>query len=253
MAPIEVSIVIPCYNAAPTLRVSLAKLQSYLTAHEADFGAVEMIVVDDGSEDETAEIVQREFPSVKLIHHERNRGKGAAVRTGILAAKGACRFFTDADMPFELTALNAMLRYLRDKELDICIGSRNRKQLKPHTKRTMLRRIASAMFTAFVSRIVVTGVRDTQCGLKGFRADVAEYLFRTSKVDNFAFDVEILYLAFKNDLDVKRVPVKLMSEDYSSISVLRHGLLMMTSVFAVLMRYHLGRYQTMPSREYVEN
>ncbi len=242
MSAVDVSIVIPCYNAAPTLRGALDKLQAHLASKADRFGAVEIIVVDDGSKDETAEIVTREYPSVALIRHERNRGKGAAVRTGMLAAKGACRFFTDADMPFDLAALETMLSYVRDRGLDICIGTRNRVQLKPHTKRTWLRRVGSVVFTAFVSRVVVTGVRDTQCGLKCFRADTAEYLFHSSRVDDFAFDVEILYLAFKNDLDVKRVPVVLMSEDYSSISVLRHGLRMMASVAMVLVRYHLGHY-----------
>ena len=246
--PVEVSIVIPCYNAARVLRDSLQKLHRYVLSHSDSFGAVEMIVVDDGSEDHTAEMVAKEFPWVTLICHDRNGGKGAAVRTGMLAARGPCRFFTDADMPFDLTALKTMLPYLRDKELDICIGSRNREQLRPLTKRTWLRRVASWAFTAFVSRVMVTGIRDTQCGLKGFRAEVAEYLFRTGKVNNFAFDVEILYLAFKNDLDVKRVPVRLVSEDYSSVSVLRHGMLMMASVLMVLLRYHLGRYPMMPKR-----
>ena len=246
---VEVSIVVPAYNAAPTLRNALSKLHEYTTTNGETLGLAELIVVDDGSTDRTAEIVRSEFPSVTLIRHDRNRGKGAAVRTGMLAAQGRFRFFTDADMPFDLAALTTMLKYLRDKELDICIGTRNREQLKPLTKRTWMRRVTSRVFTAFVSRVVVTGIRDTQCGLKGFRADVAEYLFRNSKVDDFAFDVEILYLAFRNDLDVKRVPVRLVSEDSSSVSLIKHVIPMVRSVVLLLLRYNLGHYPMMPDRK----
>jgi dolichyl-phosphate beta-glucosyltransferase len=248
MTRVEVSIIIPAYNAAFCLHAALSKLHGYVTANTDALGPVELIVVDDGSTDRTAEIVERGFPSVILIRHDRNRGKGAAVRTGMLAARGRFRFFTDADMPFDLAALTNMLKYLRDKGLDICIGARNREQLKPLTKRTMLRRLTSRVFTAFVSRVVVTGIRDTQCGLKGFRAEVAEYLFRASRVSDFAFDVEILYLAFRSDLDVKRVPVRLVSEDFSSVSILRHAAPMMGNVLLMLLRYNLGYYPMMPER-----
>lgn len=248
MTQTEVSVVVPAYNAAPILRASLAKLTQYVHEHAGDLGPTELIVVDDGSTDDTADVVRNEFPDVTLLQHDRNRGKGAAVRTGMLQARGRFRFFTDADMPFDLAALKSMLKYLRQKELDICIGTRNRDQLKPLTKRTWIRRATSVIFTAFVSRVLVTGVRDTQCGLKGFRAEIAEFLFGAGKVDDFAFDVEILYLAFKNDLDVKRVPVRLVSNDYSSVSVLRHGLSMVRSIILLMIRYNLGYYPAMPAR-----
>ena len=112
-------------------------------------------------------------------------------------------------------------------------------------KRSFARRVASVVFTAVVSRIVVTGIRDTQCGFKGFRADVARYLFSQSRIDNFAFDVEVLYLAFKNDLDVKRLPVKLEHDDDSSVSLLSHALPMLVSILQLPFRYHGGAYARM--------
>lgn len=247
--PVKTSVVMPCYNAEGTLAGSLRRLTQFLKARAEVFAPFEVLVVDDGSRDATARLVREQFPEVTLIQHEWNRGKGAAVRTGMLAAQGAYRFFTDADMPFDLDALDAMLYYLHNKEVDVCIGSRNREQLKPLVKRTQLRNLASCVYTAFVSRLVVTGVRDTQCGLKGFRAEIAEYLFRNSRVENFAFDVEILYLAFKNDLDVKRVPARLVSEDYSSVSVFRDSPFMLGSILMVVYRYHRGQYPMMPPRE----
>jgi dolichyl-phosphate beta-glucosyltransferase len=180
-----------------------------------------------------------------VIRLDRNRGKGAAVRRGMLDAKGAYRFFMDADLPFDLSALPEMLRYLDAKEFDVVIGKRNPRQLAPFEKRSRLRRLASAVFTEITSRVVVTGIRDTQCGFKGFRAEVAEYLFSQSRVDRFAFDVEILYLAYKNDLDIKRVPVRLVSEDHSTVSVLRDGARMVFDIGLLPWRYYTGGYAMM--------
>jgi dolichyl-phosphate beta-glucosyltransferase len=104
------------------------------------------------------------------------------------------------------------------------------------------------VFTAFVSRIVVTGVRDTQCGFKGFRTDIAKHLFGQSRIDNFAFDVEVLYLAFKNDLDIKRLPVRLESDDDSSVSLLRHALPMLVSILRLPFRYYRGGYAPLEHR-----
>jgi dolichyl-phosphate beta-glucosyltransferase len=203
----------------------------------------EVIVVDDGSADATHDIVTKRFPDVRVLRHEVNRGKGAAVKTGMLSASGSYRFFIDADMPYDLRALSEMLRYLEVKEFHVCIGSRPRGAHR--IGRSFLRRLTSFLATAFVSRIVVTGVRDTQCGFKGFQAETADYLFGQSRVDNFAFDVEILYLAFKNDLDVKKIPVALVTDHVSTVSVIRHGFGMLLEIFTLPFAYHLSRYQMM--------
>jgi glycosyltransferase involved in cell wall biosynthesis len=243
-APPRISIVVPCYNGARHLAASLGRLFEFVETARSELGSIEVIVVDDGSSDATSTIVASQFPGARLVRHAVNRGKGAAVRTGMQAAAGDFLFFIDADVPYDLSALAVMLDYLDRKEFHLCIGTRPRASSSAVDPRGRIRRIASWLFTEFVSRIVVTGIRDTQSGFKGFRREPARFLFEQSRIDNFAFDVELLYLAFKNDLDVKRVPVRLRFDDYSSVSLLRHVPPMVLELLKLPFRFHLGRYET---------
>jgi dolichyl-phosphate beta-glucosyltransferase len=238
----RVSIIMPCYNGAPYLEESIGRLIQHLDTRRESIGECELIFVDDGSSDGSAEIVKKAFPQIRVLRHAGNRGKGAAVRTGMLSAEGRFSVFIDSDMPYSLDALETMLDYLDRKEFHLCIGTRSRGTSSTLEKRSLARKLASIVFTAFVSRIVVTGIRDTQCGFKGFRTDIAKHLFGQSRVDNFAFDVEVLYLAFKNDLDMKRLPVRLERDDDSSVSLLRHALPMLMSILRLPFRYHRGGY-----------
>jgi dolichyl-phosphate beta-glucosyltransferase len=240
--PPRVSIILPCRDGAAYLCTSIERLYDYLREHADVVGSYELIFVDDGSGDGSAELVEKHFPAVRVLRHASNRGKGAAVRTGMLAASGEYTFFIDADVPYKLEALETMLRYLDFKEFDVCVGTRNRRPTQTLLKRSRLRRIASAIFTAVVSRVVVTGIYDTQCGFKGFRQEISRHLFSQSRVDDFAFDVEILYLAFKNEFDIKRITVELQRDDDSSVSLLTDVPLMLMSIVRLPFRYHAGRY-----------
>jgi dolichyl-phosphate beta-glucosyltransferase len=242
----RVSIVMPCYNGAPYLEETIGRLIRHLEARRESIGDCEIIFVDDGSTDGSADIVETTFPQIRVLRHACNRGKGAAVRTGMLSAEGQFSVFIDADMPYGLDELETMLDYLDRKEFHLCIGTRSRGTSSALEKRSRARKLASIIFTAFVSRIVVTGIRDTQCGFKGFRTDIAKHLFGQGHIDNFAFDVEVLYLAFKNDLDIKRLPVRLESDDDSSVSLLRHALPMLMSILQLPFRYHRGGYTPLP-------
>lgn len=244
----NISFVIPCYNGAKVIERSLRSLIGYCAEHHDTLGHVEILVVDDGSTDGSAGVVREQFPEVTIVQLESNQGKGAAVRRGMLEAKGRYRFFVDADMPYNLSALPVMMRYLDFKEFDMVIGARDPLQIKPLVKRTWLRRVSSVVFTELVGRVVITGCRDTQCGFKGFRAGIAEYLFAEGRVTGFAFDVELMYLAYKNNFDVKRVPVQLVAEHHTTVSVVRHALPMLLDIFALPVRYYSNRYHMMPGR-----
>jgi len=247
--PVYVSVVIPCHNGSAFLLESLTRLMRFLRGHRSLLGEFEVLFVDDGSTDDSAALVRKHHGEVRVLQHPTRRGKGAAVRTGVLAAVGRFVCFMDADVPYELDALPVALDYLDRKEFDLCIGTRSGLATAALLRRSWPRRLASWVFTLFVSRIVVTGVRDTQCGFKAFRRDVARYLFGQSRVDNFAFDVEVLYLAFKNDLDVKRIPVALRYDEVSSVSLTRHALPMLCSILKLPIHYYGGGYERMAGRE----
>ena len=237
------SLVLPCYNGERYIVEALGRLLQFLDEHAGVLPTWEILLVDDGSADGTTDIVERRFPSVRVLRNPRNRGKGAVVRQGMLAARGDFRIFIDADMPFELSAVLTMLRYLDLKEFDVCIGTRLLSNVNAVVKRTWLRKASSWIFTAIISRLVVTGCRDTQCGMKGFRSDAAEYLFGQSVITGFAFDVEVLYLSYKNDFDIKRIPVTLIADDHSTVSVTRTAIPMLLSVLSIPFRWYTGGYR----------
>jgi dolichyl-phosphate beta-glucosyltransferase len=236
--PVPLSLILPAYNAAGFLRQSLLLLRE----HRKRWPESEIIVVDDGSRDGTAKVVD-EFAGdgMRCIRQE-NKGKGGAVRTGMLAARGQYRIFMDADIPYELDAVDTMLRYLDFKEFDIVIGSRHVPGAHFDVKLPWQRKIASAVFTAFVTRLMVTGVVDTQCGIKGFRAAAAERLFKLSVLNSFTFDVEVLYLAFKLNLDVKRIPVRQVRDEPSTIRLSRHTPKMVMDLVSIPLRFYRGGY-----------
>lgn len=236
---VTLSLILPAYNAAGFLRSSL----QLLNQHRSRWPASEVIVVDDGSPDRTAEVAAEFADSgVTCLRLPQNRGKGGAVRAGMLAAKGPYRIFMDADIPYELDAVDTILRYLDFKEFDVVIGSRELPGAHFEVRLPLLRRISSAVFTLFVTRVMVTGVADTQCGLKGFRAAAAEQLFRRSVLDSFTFDVELLYLAYKLNLDVKRIPVRQVRDEPSTIRLSRHAPRMVVDLLGIPLRFYRGGY-----------
>ncbi|MCH7868413.1 MAG: glycosyltransferase [Myxococcales bacterium] len=243
------TVVLPCLNGSAYLDSSLRTLFDFLDREIPEAAPYEVILVDDGSDDGTSEIAARFDGRVKVLTHALNCGKGAAVRTGIQAARGEFIFFIDADIPYALSAMSIMLDALDRKEFDLCLGTRSLAEAQSILRPSFIRRVASAIFSEFVSRIVVTGIRDTQCGFKGFRADAAHYLFSQSRIDGFAFDVELVYLAFKNNFDMKKVPVKLVRDENSNVSLMRDAPLMLLSVLRLPFHYYLGHYQMQDSQK----
>ena len=200
------SVIIPAYNEARRLPPHTSSLLAYLRAH---YPAFELIVVDDGSQDDTAGLVRAALagePRARLLAYQPNRGKGYAIRTGVLASQGAAVVFQDAGMSTPIEEIPAALTRL--EQADIVVGSRDLPSSKIRAQPPLYRRLASELFKWV--RFLMVGlwsISDTQCGFKAFRGPVARQLFALARVDRFMFDVEILYLAERAGLRIVEIPV----------------------------------------------
>jgi dolichyl-phosphate beta-glucosyltransferase len=202
-----VSVVIPAYNEAERIEPYLEAIQRYFTARGETY---EVLVVDDGSRDDTAGLVHRRMArdtNLGLVHYTRNRGKGFAVRMGMLAARGELRLFADADGSTPIEELERLREAIDSEGVSVAIGSRAvssaevRRVVKPH--RWMLGQCFRVLRMLFLQ----VGVIDSQCGFKLFTARAATELFGAAKIDGFAFDVEILFLAVRAGMGIREVPV----------------------------------------------
>lgn len=203
----QISVVIPAYNEQNWIELTLQSLVSFLGK---EFNGWEIIVVDDGSEDDTQKICERfsqEMAQVVYLRNAKNSGKGFSVRRGMQAARGEKRFFMDADMPFELDVLLTMYNALAT-ECDIAIGARDLPGSTligvPFT-----RFLAGQIFSLLVRLFAVKGISDTQCGLKGFTAQAAEAIFSRTTINDFGMDAEVLFIAQHLDYRIQRVPVRM--------------------------------------------
>ena len=235
-----ISIVLPTYKGSVILEKQLPLLLDFLMGLPEE---VEVIVVDDGSEDdgETRKIAERY--SCKYLENVKNMGKGAAVRKGVLASKGDYIIFTDVDIPFEYRSLQHFYHYLSFKEFDVVIGDRTLLDSEYFEDISKMRKFGSAVFTFIIGRLVTTGVFDTQCGLKGFRRGVALDLFTVSRIKGFAFDVELLYISLKRNYDIKRLPVVLRSTEGTSVRLLKHGIIMIKELIMIKVHHVRKNYK----------
>jgi dolichyl-phosphate beta-glucosyltransferase len=201
------SVIIPAYNEQARLAPHLSHVLAYLHEH---FPAFELLVVDDGSTDQTAKIVTAAFqsePRARLLSYQPNRGKGYAVRTGVLASQGEQLVFLDADLSTPIDEIPRALELLERAE--IVIGSRDLPGADIRVPQPLYRRLASEIFKWI--RYVMIGlwqISDTQCGFKACRGPVARQLFALAQIDRFLFDVEILYLAERAGLRILEIPVR---------------------------------------------
>jgi dolichyl-phosphate beta-glucosyltransferase len=213
---LALSVVIPAYNETARLEPTLRRVIDHCRVHHPAF---EIIVVDDGSTDGTPELVERigaEEHRVKLIALGANRGKGAAVRAGMLAARGREVLFSDADLATPIEELDKLRRRLADG-CDIAIGSRAAPGADIRVRQHPMRELMGRTFNLMVRVAALGGIRDTQCGFKLFRRDAAHDLFGHACLDGFAFDVEVLWLA-RGRYQVAEVPVVWSHVDDSKVS-----------------------------------
>ncbi|MCH8206364.1 MAG: glycosyltransferase [Chloroflexi bacterium] len=236
----ELSIVIPAFNEEVRIVGTLETLVEYLYATSLSW---EVLVVDDGSSDETAAVVagwaaDREGVRLESIQH---RGKGAAVRHGMLASAGRYRFLCDADLAMPVEGLTEFLKRMGEG-YDIVIGSRQiagaRRFNEPAT-----RHIAGRMFNWAVRLLAVGDFQDTQCGFKCFRGEVADQLFALQRTEGFGFDVEILYLALKRRLRVLEMPIDWHHQRDSKVRAVVDPVLMLRDILLVRWSDLRGRYR----------
>lgn len=204
----DLSVIVPAYNESGRIEPSLTKILTYL--HQQTY-SWELLVVDDGSRDDTVAVVEallKGEPNARVISYKPNRGKGYAVRTGVLAAQGHWVVFLDADLSTPPEEIEKALGYL-NQGYDMVIGSRALPDSKIETKAPPLRRLGTAIFNLVKHSLVgLWQYSDTQCGFKAYRETSVRPLYERAVIDRFMFDVEILFMAERRKLKVYEMPVR---------------------------------------------
>ena len=242
------SVVVPAYNEQDRLPATLDAIADYLGTRQFSH---ELLVVDDGSRDDTRDVV-REFaasrPWVRLVQYDDengralNRGKGFAVRAGIEAAVGRDILFSDADLSTPIEDMERLLPPISRGVCDIAIASRALPESNLDVRQPAHREWMGRRFNQLVQALAVPGIVDTQCGFKAFRGDVAKRLFALAQIDGFGFDPEILFLAHKFGYTVREVPVTWRHRDNSRVNPLTAPLAMLRELLEVRWNDARGLY-----------
>jgi glycosyltransferase involved in cell wall biosynthesis len=215
MPPPRLSVVVPAYNEAARIGGTLRAIRLYLDGRgESD---AEVLVVDDGSRDGTAAVVADADPRAVVLGGGANRGKGHAVKTGVLASRGARVLFSDADLSTPIEEL-AKLEAALAAGAAVAIGSRGLPASDIRVRQSLPREMMGRGFNVLVRALVLGGFMDTQCGFKLLEGETARGLFREVRLDGFAFDVELLWLARRRGVRVAEVPVTWRHADRSKVS-----------------------------------
>ena len=224
----KISVCIPMYNENRIIADSAYRLSQYMQAHFEDY---EILFCDDGSTDGCAETVRSlGLPCVSVIGYEKNRGKGSAVRTAMLAAKGEIRIFTDADLAYGTDVIGRLVnRFSEQPTPSVVIGSRNLDK-NGYEGYTWLRKLASIVYIRLLCIVGGFRLSDSQCGCKGFSASAAEQIFSRCEVNGFAFDFEAILWASKLGLRIAESPVRVLSHGTSNVRVFKDSFLMLRDV-----------------------
>ena len=237
----DLSIIIPAYNEDSRLPGTLARIASYLASLPLQ---AEVLVVDDGSSDRTAEVAQSfadRLPGLRVLSNGVNRGKGYSVRHGMLEAHGRVVLFTDADLSAPIEEADKLFAAL-EQGMDIAIGSRalNRSLITTHESK--FREFAGIIFNKIVRLILWLPFVDTQCGFKVFQRERCRIIFEQQRIERFGFDPELLYLARHHGLHTAEIPVRWGHSPATKINMLRDSLQMFMDVFIIRWNALLGRY-----------
>jgi dolichyl-phosphate beta-glucosyltransferase len=235
------SIVIPAHNEESRLPPSLIKIQEFLSTQPY---SAEVVIVENGSQDQTLEAAQkfaRKNPHVRVLHEE-IRGKGLAVRRGMLEARGEYRFICDADLSMPIDQVN---RFIPPsvKKPDVVIGSRETVGAVRYNE-PYYRHLIGRIFNTLVRWAALPGLQDTQCGFKCFHQAVAEDVFSRQTLPSMSFDVEVLFIARRLGYRIQEVPIDWYFDPDSRVRLVHDSLRMLVDLWAIRRNAAQGRYDT---------
>jgi dolichyl-phosphate beta-glucosyltransferase len=232
------SIVIPAYNESARILPTLGRIDEYCRNH---FGRFEIIAVNDGSADNTQDIITTEknrIASLRYEGYEKNRGKGYAIKHGVSASVGDIILVSDADLSTPIEEIEKLLVEY-ERGYDVVIGSRALRRSDIAVRQPWWRELMGKTFNVFVRLLFSMDYKDTQCGFKLFRGKAARKIFSIVSIDRFAYDVEIIYLARKAGLGIKEVPIRWLNSPASKVNPVKDSLQMLKDLMKMRLKSHV--------------
>lgn len=247
MSP-DLSIVVPAFDEEERLGGTINTILSYLNANST---SAELIIVDDGSGDRTAEVARdtaSAFPQIEtnVIRYEENRGKGFAVKTGLLAARADLALFSDADLSTPIEEMDKLLDPIRRGEFDVTLGSRAIDRSLIGTHQPWLRENGGRVINFMIRKRSGLEFADTQCGFKAFNMTKFRPLLDVMKIDRFGFDIEFLFVAKYHGLRLAEIPVRWNDVAGSKVSPFRDTSRMFTELSQIRRNAKQGKYKISP-------
>lgn len=236
----HVSLIIPCFNEEKRLEKGLAQALAYL---EKQPYVWELILVNDGSTDKTSILLKKASQNspIKIVTHKENLGKGAAIRDGMLAARGKYVLFSDIDFSTPISELPRFLILL--KKYDVAIGVRRHPQSQIKKHQPLYRESLGQVFTKLTNLLAVPGIYDFTCGFKGFRNHVGKHLFTFMKTERWAYDAEVLFLADKFGYQIAQVPVVWADNSSTKVHLVQDGMQALVDLMLIRWRDIRGEYR----------
>ena len=229
-----ISVIIPMYNEEKVIEKTLDTLSSYMENTFLD--NYEIILINDGSKDRCADIVKKyKNDKIKLIDYSENRGKGYAVRQGVLASSGDVVMFTDCDLAYGCDVIKTFYDEMQEKKADVAVGSRNLDK-KGYEGYSFLRKLVSKAYIKVLCVIGGLKLSDSQCGCKAFSGEMGRKIFSHCEIDRFAFDFEAILIATRAKAKIIEIPVRIIQNSESSMNIVKDSIKMVRDIIKMKKR-----------------